>query len=280
MRRWRWRSSRWRGPWSTTFGTAGKTVISFGRSVEIKADVAVNPVNGLIYVVGSTADGTIDLSPRNSHWAEGAGATVADFEAARFMPSGMLSTPQFNGTGMVTRDFSGGLDGASGVAVQADGKVIIAGGTEVIATRKVQLRLLPVQHGWLDRPHLRQWRRRGDGPGRERRRARFASTRMGRSTSSATPRGTTATTSSSSASSTTARHRCRSWRSATPSASNVHGRRRPDVHGSAVDVQPDAGHGPLRDSRRHRPLPGAQYDATSGDLTFAPGVVRETFTVH
>lgn len=123
------------GAVDTTFGTSGTASASFGRNVEIGADVAVDPANGSIYVTGTTADGSVTLSPGVPAGPKGAGATAADFALARFTAAGMLDTT-FGTGGKVTRDFSGGLDGASGVVVQSDGKVLVAGGTEVVATGK------------------------------------------------------------------------------------------------------------------------------------------------
>ena len=52
--------------------------------------------------------------------------TSGDFSVARYNTDGSLDTT-FNGTGKVTTDFFGGLDGARAVAIQSDGKIVVGG---------------------------------------------------------------------------------------------------------------------------------------------------------
>ena len=59
--------------------------------------------------------------------AAGDGAYVGDFALARYNPDGSLDT-SFSGDGKQTTGFAG-LDGASGVALQADGKIVAVGET-------------------------------------------------------------------------------------------------------------------------------------------------------
>jgi uncharacterized delta-60 repeat protein len=54
------------------------------------------------------------------------GLTSGDFGVARYNPNGSLDT-SFSGDGRQTTDF-GGLDGATGVALQGDGKIVVVGG--------------------------------------------------------------------------------------------------------------------------------------------------------
>jgi uncharacterized delta-60 repeat protein len=53
----------------------------------------------------------------------------ADFAAARYRPDGTLD-PTFSGDGKQTVDF-GGFDGASGVALQGDGRAVLAGSSDL-----------------------------------------------------------------------------------------------------------------------------------------------------
>jgi uncharacterized delta-60 repeat protein len=150
-----------------TFGTAGKSVITFGATGGRAVSVLVQP-DGRIVVIGSssttatqsdftavrlTSSGAIDTS-----FGTG-GHTVVDFggddhvEAAALQPDGRIilagdSTagmgghnfaaarlnsdgsvdPSFGMAGKVVLDF-GGDDGADAVAVQPDGKMLLAGNT-------------------------------------------------------------------------------------------------------------------------------------------------------
>jgi serralysin len=56
-------------------------------------------------------------------------ASETDFAVARFDTDGSLDA-SFGGDGMVTTDFSGGSDYARDIALQPDGKVVVAGRTE------------------------------------------------------------------------------------------------------------------------------------------------------
>ncbi len=49
-----------------------------------------------------------------------------DFALARYNPNGSLDT-SFSGDGKQTTDFGGSADGASEVAIQANGKIVAAG---------------------------------------------------------------------------------------------------------------------------------------------------------
>ena len=57
--------------------------------------------------------------------AVGTDFTVGDFALARYNPHGSLDT-SFSGDGKRRTDF-GGNDGANGVALQGDGKIVAAG---------------------------------------------------------------------------------------------------------------------------------------------------------
>ena len=64
-------------------------------------------------------------------------AAGGDFALARYNSDGTLD-PSFSGDGKQTTDF-GSSDGASGVAVQGDGKIVAVGGTEATAGRNFAL---------------------------------------------------------------------------------------------------------------------------------------------
>lgn len=55
-----------------------------------------------------------------------AASSNSDFYILRFTPDGLFDT-SFGNNGLVTTDFSGGVDGAYDVAVRGDGKIIVAG---------------------------------------------------------------------------------------------------------------------------------------------------------
>jgi uncharacterized delta-60 repeat protein len=81
-------------------GNSGTQTTDFGGGT----DVAVQ------------ADGKIVVS----------GAAGGDFALVRYNADGSLDTT-FSGDGMQTADFGGASDGANGIAVQADGKIVAAG---------------------------------------------------------------------------------------------------------------------------------------------------------
>ncbi len=104
------------GTIDTTFSGDGKLTTDFGdwSGVAIQGD-------GKIVTVGG-ADG---------------GATSFDFALARYNSDGSLDT-SFSGDGKQTTDF-GDAEGASGVALQDDGKIVAAGRTGTIGARDFAL---------------------------------------------------------------------------------------------------------------------------------------------
>lgn len=124
------------GRLNTAFGTGGRAFASFGNTVELGVDVAYDPNSGLFYEAGATANGAIDLPPGLPNGTGTATPTASDFAIASFNPDGTLNTT-FNGTGEKTLDFNGNLDAATSVAVQGDGKIIVAGGSQLSTGRSV-----------------------------------------------------------------------------------------------------------------------------------------------
>ena len=95
----------------TSFGASGTGIVStdFGSDSDHPRDLAVDS-NGRIVVAGYTK----------------ASATNSVFAVARYNVDGSLDT-SFDGDGMVTTDFGGQYDSGEGVAVQPDGKIVVAG---------------------------------------------------------------------------------------------------------------------------------------------------------
>ena len=98
------------GVLDTTFNGTGKVTADISGGGDYCRSVAVQ-TDGKIVVAGSSSNGS------NS-----------DFALARYTSTGALDTT-FNGTGKLTTDFGSLQDSGSGVAVQADGKVVVTGTT-------------------------------------------------------------------------------------------------------------------------------------------------------
>ena len=95
------------GTLDTGFGESGNVTTEIGRNSDSANSVALQS-DGKIVVAGYT------FAPGNN-----------DFAIARYNANGTLDTA-FNGTGKATADFSK-LDYGRGVAVQSDGKIVVAG---------------------------------------------------------------------------------------------------------------------------------------------------------
>src|SRR6476469_179427 len=105
------------GQLDPSFGTGGKVTTSFLNQDRASA-VAIQP-DGRIVVVGRAANANNPLT--------------ADFAVARYNANGALDS-SFGAGGKVTTDFLGFDDGATAVAIQADGKIVVAGFASVQAT--------------------------------------------------------------------------------------------------------------------------------------------------
>lgn len=93
------------GTLDSSFGTDGLVLgpLGEGRSVALQAD-------GKILVAGSTL-------------------SLLDFSVVRYNPDGTLDNTFASG-GIATTDFGGGTDQAKSIAIQLDGKIIVAGTSE------------------------------------------------------------------------------------------------------------------------------------------------------
>lgn len=92
------------------FGVGGKVTTPFGSNVD-DANGMVRQPDGKIVLAGYTYNGNDN-----------------DFAVARYNPDGSLDT-SFNGSGKVTTAIGTGNEQANAVALQADGKIVLAGYT-------------------------------------------------------------------------------------------------------------------------------------------------------
>jgi uncharacterized delta-60 repeat protein len=97
------------GSLDTSFGTGGRVTTDFAGRSDNGTSISIQP-DGKILVAGS-ADSV---------------ATQFDFALVRYNANGSLDST-FGTGGKVTTDFNGGLDAASAIALQADGRIVLAG---------------------------------------------------------------------------------------------------------------------------------------------------------
>lgn len=97
------------GELDRTFGNGGKVVTNISRGNDGASDVAIQ-ANGKIVAVGRA-------STRNYY---------GKFAVARYRTNGHLD-PAFGGDGLVTTNFATRQDAASAVAIQDDGRIVVAG---------------------------------------------------------------------------------------------------------------------------------------------------------
>jgi uncharacterized delta-60 repeat protein len=95
------------GSLDTTFSANGKVTTGFTVGKDIAYGVAIQ-ADGKMVAAGT------------------AGGNGNKFALARYNANGTLDT-SFSGDGKVMTDFTPGLDGAAGVVIQADGKIVAAG---------------------------------------------------------------------------------------------------------------------------------------------------------
>ncbi len=99
------------GTLDNSFSVDGKVTTAFGTGNDRGNSVAIQP-DGKIVVAGSSVND-------NNY----------DFALARYNTDGTLDN-SFNGDGKVTTDFGSGADQGYSVAIQPDGKIIVAGYTD------------------------------------------------------------------------------------------------------------------------------------------------------
>ena len=109
------------GSLDTTFGTNGTTTIDFkGGWNEGGMALAVQP-DGKIIGVAASYNPQDFTFPYDARWG-----------VARFTANGLLDKT-FGASGKVITDLSKGTDSPSGVAIQADGKIVVSGATNGFA---------------------------------------------------------------------------------------------------------------------------------------------------
>jgi uncharacterized delta-60 repeat protein len=104
------------GSLDTSFGSGGKVTTDFFGDTDLLSDIVLQD-NGKIIAVGTSEN----VQP---------GRINIDFAMARYDSDGGLDSSFGNG-GKVSTDFFGNLDQAFGVALQSDGKILLAGVTVV-----------------------------------------------------------------------------------------------------------------------------------------------------
>jgi uncharacterized delta-60 repeat protein len=98
------------GDLDTSFSGDGKQTTDFSGNHDFGQALALEP-DGKIVVAGDTHS-----------------SGPADFALVRYLPNGDLDT-SFSGDGRLTTDF-GGYDSGAAVALQPDGKIVVAGGSD------------------------------------------------------------------------------------------------------------------------------------------------------
>jgi uncharacterized delta-60 repeat protein len=104
------------GELDTSFDGDGEAITTIGPDVDGAADVAIQS-DGKILAVGYSYSGTDD-----------------DFGVVRYNVNGSLDT-SFSGDGKVSTAIGSSNDGAYGLAIQSDGKIVVAGRTNIGGTR-------------------------------------------------------------------------------------------------------------------------------------------------
>jgi len=102
------------GTLDSGFGSGGLVITDFGSFFDIGQSIAIQP-DGKIVAAGYTASGP---NPNN-------------FALARYTPTGILDSG-FGSGGLVITDFGADDDSGNSVAIQPDGKIVVAGYTTAI----------------------------------------------------------------------------------------------------------------------------------------------------
>ncbi len=111
------------GSLDTTFGAGGLVTTDFG-DVETGYAVVLQP-DGRIILAGTSLN-TNAPAPINGIIQKGGGGSSQDFALARYNSDGSLDAT-LDSDGMIETDFSSGDDEGRAVALQQDGKIILAG---------------------------------------------------------------------------------------------------------------------------------------------------------
>jgi len=98
------------GTLDSTFGVEGEVTTDFTDDSDAATDIAIQ-ADGKIVAAGQS--GVFGMNTM--------------FAVARYNPDGTLDST-FGEDGRITTDFTAGDDGANAVAIQADGKIVVAGG--------------------------------------------------------------------------------------------------------------------------------------------------------
>jgi uncharacterized delta-60 repeat protein len=98
------------GSLDTSFGSGGKIKTDFFGDIDEARDVAVQSDGKLVVAGFASTDGLI----------------TRDFALARYDTNGSLDT-SFGSGGKIETDFFGDIDEAHGVAIQSDGRIVLAG---------------------------------------------------------------------------------------------------------------------------------------------------------
>ncbi|WP_415327725.1 T9SS type A sorting domain-containing protein [Chryseobacterium sp. MMS23-Vi53] len=117
----------------TTFGSSGSTSINFGGEDVVLYDMKIG-ADGKIVAVG--------------YWEDTNSINRKDFIVVRLNANGTLDTT-FNGTGKVTVAFGSNEDVAHAVAIQNDGKILVAGHSFTGSYRDIAIARINVD-GTLD----------------------------------------------------------------------------------------------------------------------------------
>ena len=102
------------------FNTNGSLDTSFGNSGKL---TSANSVTGGAHSCAIQSDGKIVLAGESTPLSL---SSVTDFALARFNTNGSLDT-SFGNNGTLTTDFNGLEDSAYSMAIQPDGKIVVAG---------------------------------------------------------------------------------------------------------------------------------------------------------
>ncbi len=105
------------------FGSAGVRITEFDNESAIAFDVAIQPDDDKIVVVGLAGNGSQDTQ---------------DFAIARYNPDGNLD-PTFDADGQLRTDFNSLNDKAKALAIQDDGKIVVVGTVHVVGSQVDQL---------------------------------------------------------------------------------------------------------------------------------------------